>query len=380
MAESSASATGVNPTSASGEMSLKRKAEEEGSTQTGTEPQQHATATADTPRSSRGGRGGSGDRGRASKRGRGRGGARMSRDGGGGGGDGMDEDERPGSSYAPATAQPTTPTQQQFAIYARYMDDRNERRELIYQSSRDLTRHSKKLISFLQRCTGQSDRARQQTMLQVRETQLPVLHRMIEEMIQGCDETDLIRFAGAYSAGFQEYIESASLLHYLETGSLVSHDQLMDDIERTLGKRILIPLSDYITGIMDLGGELMRFATNSIGTTDRDAAVRICTFFRQVYAQLQQLTAIVTPFGPYRELPKKMDVWMQSMMKVETLCYKLTLRRAEFPNASPELLATLLKRDLQQSSTSGKPDMDNIFGEEGGGAGGGGRSRQGIED
>ena len=36
-------------------------------------------------------------------------------------------------------------------------------------------------------------------------------------------------------------------------GTLLTHLELERDIEQTLGKRITIPLSDYIVGILDLG-------------------------------------------------------------------------------------------------------------------------------
>ena len=63
----------------------------------------------------------------------------------------------------------------------------------------------------------------------------------------------------------------------------------------------------------------MRYATNSVTTGNRSIVGDICAFLRTVYAQYQQLgTVLPHGNGPYKELGKKMEVWMQSLVKIET--------------------------------------------------------------
>jgi hypothetical protein len=63
----------------------------------------------------------------------------------------------------------------------------------------------------------------------------------------------------------------------------------------------------------------MRYATNSVTTGNRAIVSDICVFLRAVYAQYQQLgTVLPHGNGPYKELGKKMEVWMQSLVKIET--------------------------------------------------------------
>ena len=107
-------------------------------------------------------------------------------------------------------------------------------------------------------------------------------------------------------------------------------------------------------------GELMRFATNSVTSGDRAIVATICTFLRNVYATYQKLSSKINQSGPYKELPKKMEVWLQSLMKIEALCYKLHIRGAEIKDA--RMLNQLLMQDMNGGG-------EREFGErEGGGA------------
>lgn len=113
------------------------------------------------------------------------------------------------------------------------------------------------------------------------------------------------RYAHQISSGLQEYIEALSFAHYVEYGGLVSYEQaqanLCDDsglpVGRTympsfapaLMKKILwlhpqlfpLPLPDYVLGICDLTGELMRLAISSISKPNgRMKASQISLFVR----------------------------------------------------------------------------------------------------
>ena len=127
-------------------------------------------------------------------------------------------------------------------------------------------------------------------------------------------QDEYYRYGGAYSPGFQEFIESASFLHYLEhgqpralrvewvresiamdvwgshrclfvrrcpsaptatAGTLLTHRELESEIEQTVGKHITIPLSDYIVGILDLGSDIKMRATKSAGSSIHFRALRM---------------------------------------------------------------------------------------------------------
>jgi predicted translin family RNA/ssDNA-binding protein len=259
------------------------------------------------------------------------------------------------SSSASVPSVPLTPLQSQFSLFATYLDGRNDRREFIVQKSRDLTRASKKLISQLQRLTHVSAEERQRQLASAHSTDLSALHRMLNTIVSDFKPEEFYRYSNACSPGIQEFIESASFLHYLQYGTLLTHSQLEFDIAATIGHSVSIPLSDYLLGMTDLGGELMRYATNSVtrGEEGRATVASIATFLRDVHAHFQQLIVGMNNGNGnvYRELSKKMDVWLQSLLKIETVQFRLHMRRAEFPDA---VLDELLMHDL----TSGRVDAD----------------------
>ena len=109
----------------------------------------------------------------------------------------------------------------------------------------------------------------------------------------------------------QEYIEAVSFVHYIATASLVSQqhleEQLQFDESLSVPNAILpmvvlfflemqahitfitlctpwpqfpVSLTDYLLGIADLTGELMRFAIASVGSGNQDEPMQISSFVR----------------------------------------------------------------------------------------------------
>jgi hypothetical protein len=89
-----------------------------------------------------------------------------------------------------------------------------------------------------------------------------------------------------------------------------------------------LPFSDFILGLSDLTGELMRFSVTSVATgRDKGRAQPVCDFVRSVKAgenastHSSGLNNVVLDFEgltPYiRDLPKKQWVTGQSLRKIE---------------------------------------------------------------
>lgn len=127
---------------------------------------------------------------------------------------------------------------------------------------------------------------------------------------------------------------------------------------------------DYLLGIADLTGELMRLAINTLGQSlmptlqDEDASIlspeqrvqHILQFLRDIKSGFDGLS--LTKMSP---ISKKMGVLRQSLQKIELACYNVKVRGAEYP---PEVLRQMLM--------SGQ-DL-------GGGGGGGDSGAAGNED
>lgn len=187
------------------------------------------------------------------------------------------------------------------------------------------------------------------------------------------------RYAHNITGGNQEFIEALSFHHYLETQSLISYDEARAKIA-TMSKSeakdgdvqqedSVVPLSpeDYILGICDMTGELMRFSVTSMATNGKLPAGRakatptskppaaaedadkmdidsqaptsseipkprtVLDDLRSIRLQLEMFEA---PYGPkwVSELEtKKMPVLRECVDKVEKALYGLTVRGSERP-------------------------------------------------
>lgn len=158
------------------------------------------------------------------------------------------------------------------------------------------------------------------------------------------------RYARQVSGGNQEYIEAASFEHYLTTASLLTYEEACAKI-RALdpeGPGVELSSEDYVLGLYDMTGELMRFAITAMATSgtlpspeqsgeeggmDVDSASskrNVLTDLRALRAALDSLNTNGTgPFG--KDCDKKAEVMRQSVEKVERALYGLTVRGAERP-------------------------------------------------
>ena len=86
-----------------------------------------------------------------------------------------------------------------------------------------------------------------------------------------------------------------------------------------------VPPSEYMLGVADLTGELMRMAITSVGKGDLDLPFELCKFLRVV------LDAFVSYGNTSREISRKLWTLKQSVQKVENACYTLQVRGSEIP-------------------------------------------------
>merc|ERR1712150_424579 len=86
-----------------------------------------------------------------------------------------------------------------------------------------------------------------------------------------------------------------------------------------------VPPMEYMLGIADLTGELMRLAIQSVGGGNLDTPFQLCKFIRVIYDSFVSYGNIA------RELNRKVTVLRQSLRKVENACYTLHVRGSEIP-------------------------------------------------
>lgn len=229
-----------------------------------------------------------------------------------------------------------------FTKWSKDLDDRYDQRERVYKLSRDLTRFSKKVIFILQRPIHENQTLSLSLSLsmnnssayglpphllrQARAAQEEV-YTVIKALAQelNADETVSHRLSQQYSFGLQEYIESITFMHYLTDSSLLSLTDIESLIKHHTGEAFHITPLDYLLGIADMAGELMRYATNNMMTLmNTPFLFSASAFLSSVYIQLIQLESLLAHRGV---LSSKLNVWKECQEKIEKIQYRLEMRQ-----------------------------------------------------
>ncbi len=111
----------------------------------------------------------------------------------------------------------------------------------------------------------------------------------------------------------------------------------------------------------------MRYALNCVTGGDRSTPQRVVRFLNELHSLFRSLSSSGTARGIY-ELDKKISVLLQSLMKVENVCYRIEIRGKEYPDT---LLSTVASGGGGGGFDAGGGE-DDWGGDSGGGGGGGG--------
>ncbi|KAF2856897.1 Translin [Plenodomus tracheiphilus IPT5] len=291
-------------------------------------------------------------------------------------------DEKPEQSTSPFVAM--------FEGFRTELDEHHDRRERIIKASRDITAatysHSKGVFSRMQICqklsTLTNHRVRTvgqplppfvtKSNAQYWET-ISKQYKTITADLQGLNAH---RYAHNITGGNQEFMEALSFQHYLETQALLTYEEAKSKIASLCdgdeGSTVSLTPEDYILGICDMTGELMRFSVTSMATSGtlpsgntssnkrvkRDVSSEVensgdkmdideqtsstasttqqkpCTVLDDLRAIRLQLEMFEAPGGSKfaHELEtKKMPVMRECVDKVEKALYGLTVRGSERP-------------------------------------------------
>ncbi|TFK30309.1 Translin [Coprinopsis marcescibilis] len=254
-----------------------------------------------------------------------------------------------------------------FENFRRELDESNDRRERLIKASRDITNLSKKTIFLLhrlmldedsaakqQQCTGSTSNGLDDRALALNASKQGYLRlREVQELYAGLRHElgkELFwRHERQVSPGLQEYIEALSFAHYLEHGTLISYGEVQKSLSDSDGVPYFpLTVSDYLLGLSDLTGELMRYAISGLARKGgRKRAVDVCVFVRNCKADFERYTPYI------RELRKKQAVTSSSLEKIEDAVYAIFLRSSEY-DIPPDMLDDIVAQSI--SSLSVHPD------------------------
>ena len=296
--------------------------------------------------------------------------------------------KREGSSAMleePAAKKPVedaSPILQLFQSFQTELDCRHDKYERLVKCSRDVTIQSKRVIFLLHRGLDEKARAK---ILEEAAGKFDDIKELFKKIAAELLQEDCYQFVRAYSPGLQEFIEAFSFWYFLKHRSIVSYKQVCDQlvfdntdeqpVEQVLNPlaenttvpnppgestqitnptdelntnapnphakiQVPIPPAEYILGISDLTGELMRLAVNSVGQGNLTTPLEICQILRKIHDEF------ITFGNQQRGLPKKLEVLKNSLKKVENTCYTIHIRGSEVPE---NMLATLIAENTEHA-------------------------------
>ena len=221
---------------------------------------------------------------------------------------------------------------QQFRAYALELDDKHDRFERIVKLGRDITIQSKRIIFLLHTIDQKSKQ--ESVILEVKTRLQNLVDSYFKSIAAELENQDAYQYLKAYRGSLEEYIEAETFYQYLQDENLGSWMQL----EKTLTYKVeeedaavktlhtLVTPYEYILGIADLTGELMRKCINNLATGDIASCYHTCNFVRYMYKGFLGCTNT-----PNREINRKLCTLKQSLHKMENVCYTIKVRGSEIP-------------------------------------------------
>jgi len=161
-----------------------------------------------------------------------------------------------------------------------------------------------------------------------------------------------------FVVGLQEYVEALTFHHYLTSNSLPSWSKIQVDLtytdkevtsegegtstatgeestvvtcssgsphEEGSFKTHISPV-DYVLGVADLTGELMRKCINNLGSGNIEGCYHTCTFVRDIYSGFLSFSCT-----GFKDISRKLVTLRQSLSKMENACYTIHVRGSEIP-------------------------------------------------
>ncbi|KAI5808687.1 Translin family-domain-containing protein [Peziza echinospora] len=233
-----------------------------------------------------------------------------------------------------------------FNTFRDELDEHHDRRERVIKASRDITAQSKKMIFTMQRTRSLTPPLAPFIAkdLSLRQSQIDALFTSILPDI-GTGTLNAYRYQRNISGGIQEYLEAVSFHHYLLHGTLLTVAQA----QASLPSGVILTIADYLGGIFDLVGEMMRIGITLIATTPLAGPGKGGIETPKILSDLREFRqffeALDTARGGYggigKDVDKKMSVMVACVEKVEMAVYGMIVRGSERPAGWVPDLSTL---------------------------------------
>ncbi|RDW87477.1 hypothetical protein BP5796_03171 [Coleophoma crateriformis] len=230
----------------------------------------------------------------------------------------------------------TSPFMPMFEAFRDELDEHHDRRERIIKASRDITAASKKIIFSLQRVRALKTDIPPKILSETTD-RMALMQKQFLTIAPDLVGINAWRYQRQISGGIQEYMEAVSFQHYLQKQSLIT----LEEASSSIAGGVTLTGDDYVLGIFDLVGELMRFAITTMATSgslpgskdegsEEDRTILMdLRVLRTHFEALDTTSCGGTGLG--KDVEKKMEVMKTCVEKVEAAVYGMIIRGRERP-------------------------------------------------
>ncbi len=177
------------------------------------------------------------------------------------------------------------------------MEKADKVREIVIREARKIIKTSKTAIGEIHRDE-----------LSKAENTLSIMKKDLEELKETVKKNSRLEFEGIFKVAIQEYVEALSLLEFVKSGKIMPYtDEYLDP-------------ENYLMGLCDLSGELVRKAINSCLKENYQMAVKIRKTLDELYVEMSKFE--------FRngELRRKYDGIKYDMKKLDDLVFELKMK------------------------------------------------------
>ncbi|XP_071997224.1 translin-associated protein X isoform X2 [Engystomops pustulosus] len=228
-----------------------------------------------------------------------------------------------------------------FKSFQGELDAKHDKYERLVKFGRDITIESKRTIFLLHRVVSKPNK---DEVLKEAKKKLDDIREKIKHLAKELVNEDFYQYHKAFTFGIQEYVEAVTFQHFIINRTLLNLSDINKELKYKDGDHahnvdssgreqsdpedlsFQITPVDYLLGVADLTGELMRFCIGSVGNGDIDTPFQLTQFLREIFDGF----AYIGNSGPY-EISRKLFALRQSLTKVENACYMLKVRGSETP-------------------------------------------------
>lgn len=177
------------------------------------------------------------------------------------------------------------------------MEKADKVREKVIRQSRKIIKTSKTAIGAVHRDE-----------IAKAENVLDKMRDDLKELKDTAKKNPRLQYEGIFRVAVQEYVEALSLLEFLKSNKIITYNQEFVNEE------------NYIAGLCDLSGELVRKAINSSINDNYDMAVKIRKVLEDLYIELSKFE--------FRngELRRKYDGIKYDIKKLDDLVFQLKMK------------------------------------------------------